>query len=649
MLFRKDGLTVTTAGLDTDPTSGDNVPIIWLDIGNDGEEDAWLGVSGGVVNGYMDDVVLVEFYEDEDGYFGSSYDTLLRIPAGSQGRYALCWSRLDVPGVNLDTLGEVEFCFTLAEDEWSWPDYISAPVTVAASAVETVELSSLGTVAVDDEDLLLVVGDQDYEDWFGPMIYMYVENRSDRCIALEAVSAEADGLTGDLVFYYASVAPGRREAGWVCFDGDIRALKGIEDLTLGLRLYEADTLDELGYSGTGEYRDLEPVTVQYPPQVWGEYECEGLKLVVKPRYNDLITVETGGEDGSLFSVFETASLEAECSFEGAGALFGISRVSEDRFHELLFYDMSGTRPFARDENGNYYLYNFPTDVRVARDPKGTKEEQEKSIEQWFMLCQWADTAADSFRERNGLEYANVSCTMVDSYVARAAWMEEETYTLSTEEYGPVELDGVDGAPYANFVLQGCFYGVDAKKTPYGEYVSLTSPEGDVRLDFFFDPGNYVRVNAWGSVWLMQAMWYDENISIAEAMQGWYYAAAEQAGLREPDGSLDPFLGDWHESIAGRATLEIFPSVAPGKLSIYARWPNSAFAVAEWEITASPDEEGRLVYENAHLTVTEYQEDGSPSVFDERWEESGWFALDGEDGLIWHSDGPENDEDCVFLR
>ena len=184
------------------------------------------------------------------------------------------------------------------------------------------------------------------------MIYMYVENRSDRCIALEAVSAEADGLTGDLVFYYASVAPGRREAGWVCFDGDIRALKGIEDLTLGLRLYEADTLDELGYSGTGEYRDLEPVTVQYPPQVWGEYECEGLKLVVKPRYNDLITVETGGEDGSLFSVFETASLEAECSFEGAGALFGISRVSEDRFHELLFYDMSGTRPFARDENGN---------------------------------------------------------------------------------------------------------------------------------------------------------------------------------------------------------------------------------------------------------------------------------------------------------
>ena len=79
------------------------------------------------------------------------------------------------------------------------------------------------------------------------------------------------------------------------------------------------------------------------------------------------------------------------------------------------------------------------------------------------------------------------------------------------------------------------------------------------------------------------------------------------------------------------------------------WCNSAFAVAEWEITASPDEEGRLVYENAHLIVTEYQEDGSPSVFDERWEESGWFALDGEGGLIWHSDGPENDEDCVFLR
>ena len=134
------------------------------------------------------------------------------------------------------------------------------------------------------------------------------------------------------------------------------------------------------------------------------------------------------------------------------------------------------------------------------------------------------------------------------------------------------------------------------------------------------------------------------------MQGWYYAAAEKAGVKEPDGSLDSFLGDWHESIAGRGMLEIEPSIAPGKLSIYARWLGSAFAVAEWEITAAPDEEGRLVYEYGHLTVTEYEAEGERSfVSQESWEESGWFALDEEGQLTWHKDGPEGDEDSIFVR
>ena len=65
VIFEKDGVKVTTAGLDQDPTDGDVQPIIWLEIENSGEEDAFLGVSNGSVNGFMTDVLLVTFYEED--------------------------------------------------------------------------------------------------------------------------------------------------------------------------------------------------------------------------------------------------------------------------------------------------------------------------------------------------------------------------------------------------------------------------------------------------------------------------------------------------------------------------------------------------------------------------------------------------------
>ena len=66
VIFEKDGIKITTAGLDQDPTDGDDQPIIWLEIENTGSEDAFLGTSEGSVNGFMTDVLLVSFYE-EDG------------------------------------------------------------------------------------------------------------------------------------------------------------------------------------------------------------------------------------------------------------------------------------------------------------------------------------------------------------------------------------------------------------------------------------------------------------------------------------------------------------------------------------------------------------------------------------------------------
>ena len=148
---------------------------------------------------------------------------------------------------------------------------------------------------------------------------------------------------------------------------------------------------------------------------------------------------------------------------------------------------------------------------------------------------------DKIRDLNGLDYAAFGNSTVEMYLARAAWQNGVNATLSTTEFGPLDIAGVDAAPYAEFVMQGWFSYADSSETPDGEYVVLRFPDEDTRLDFFFAPGNYVRLVSGETDNLYQAMWYDEEISYAQAMQDWYYAIAEKNGLREPGGRLSRFM------------------------------------------------------------------------------------------------------------
>ena len=60
MIFEKEGLKVTTCGLDTDPTDGNVQPIIRIQIENSRETDAYFCTAYGSVNGFMSDVLLVK-------------------------------------------------------------------------------------------------------------------------------------------------------------------------------------------------------------------------------------------------------------------------------------------------------------------------------------------------------------------------------------------------------------------------------------------------------------------------------------------------------------------------------------------------------------------------------------------------------------
>ena len=643
VIFDKDGVTVTTAGLDADPTSTDGEPIIWVDVRNAGAQDVYLGVTDGSVNGVVTEVLLVSFEEENGEYIGASYLGGQTIPTGDSARYALGYDGTNVPGIDLSQLGELEFCFTTSEDEYTWYDYKSEPVVITVDAsIPAPDITALGTVAVDDDRMTLVVGDQDYDDWFGPMVYVYMLNKSDKFIGVSADSAELDGVACDYLLGGLAAAPGKAAAAFLSFDGEARELKGFENMTLNLTRYEGANSEEVDLNNGAV---LDPITMQYPPQIWGAYENGGLSFEVQPKYNDHITVETPANDpdGILFAVSETASMEAG-GYEGAGWLFSIGSVSEKKLHEMLGNDMSGAEVFAKGGDESYYIYYHPTDVRYER---ATVEEMTRDQAQWTTLCEWAENVPMNLAEKNGLESKSFSNTDVDIYLARAAWLDGVNATLSTTEYGPVEVKGVDGTPYAEYVMHGFFDRIDDAEAPDGEYVVLNFPDDDVRLDFFFAPDNYVRVTSGGSETLYQAVWWDDDISNAGAMQGWYYAVAEAAGVKPRDDSLLDYCGLWYEKIAGRGQIQCAASVAPGKVRIAASWPDSAALMNEWEMVATLEDD-KLVYENGYWALKEYDESGEGWIQDESYEESGYFYLNGSGELCWHDDRAERDGDSEFI-
>ena len=257
---------------------------------------------------------------------------------------------------------------------------------------------------------------------------------------------------------------------------------------------------------------------------------EGLSLSIPDEYAELLTV-TSGENGRLFSVYENESLEAAGldapDAEGLGWLFSIGRVSEDEGHQMMCNDISGREFFAKDGDGNYYVYYHPTDVRMVR-----KDYSDKAATgRWTMLCEWANTVSESFTAENeGLTAFIHGSSILEVFLSRILYMDDVEYTVSTTEFGPIPSGKVDAAKYITPLNEGVRYEYLDGEAPDGEYVVLNLPKDDTRFDFFLAEGseNIIR-----QVWfneqnemLYKAEFEDETIKASEVMNDFYHAMAE---------------------------------------------------------------------------------------------------------------------------
>lgn len=273
-----------------------------------------------------------------------------------------------------------------------------------------------------------------------------------------------------------------------------------------------------------------------------KFTSEGFTLSVPNEYTDLLIVDTTAYEGNrntFLSVHEKASVEAVKEMRpsddtmSGGFLFGIGRVDEAAFHEMMIWGMTGADVFARDKDGNYYIYYHPTDVQLIR----VGDYTDADWEQWGDLCEWAAQMKPVFIEDNpGLSayertYSDIDCAL--HYIAYGDGSARLTKKGGDAVYAPERTDSM---PYLEQLLDDVmFYPVEDDGFALGgDHITLTAPEmfGYTSLDFFTDEGQqqYIRQN----------YLYPDDVA-----QSFYYVASKNGDFF-PAGKV---VSDWVDSLS----------------------------------------------------------------------------------------------------
>ena len=275
------------------------------------------------------------------------------------------------------------------------------------------------------------------------------------------------------------------------------------------------------------------------------YEFMGYKLTVPGELADKITVEipdeNANDDRVIFKAFETKSVEAAKAKGndnmGYGLLFGFTIRDENDARLILAEGVGGQEPIAKTADGEYIIFNHPTDVRYER---ATPEDMTKDQDEWTAACEWANSVRENFAKDNGLTPVHYGETQVEAALARAAFIENTNYTISTLEHGPLQPNGVDPIPFYEKMTTGAKYEaieMPNNEGPDGEYVVLDFPDEGNRYDFFLGEGseNIIRqvnsIDGEENEYYYQVTFEDGTSKASEIMHEWYDALVSAGGIQ----------------------------------------------------------------------------------------------------------------------
>jgi len=250
----------------------------------------------------------------------------------------------------------------------------------------------------------------------------------------------------------------------------------------------------------------------------------GMTLSIPAEYRDLLLIDF--DSGFLqrkmhFRVAEKASVEAGGG-NGGGLLFGIGRLTEAEFRDLMCGEMAGAEVFAADESGNYYMAYYPSDVQLLRDGEATEADWAL----WSELCEWAAGAPQRFMADNpGLTPCRRTNTDLDICLNRLLYWQDVPFTLTPSSMAAARFPTEEQSlPYLEELTACQVSYADDATTPEAEYITLHIPEEDARFDFFLDDSGLFREFFHDGRSSLYRIDCDSGIPAGQIVQDWYAAA-----------------------------------------------------------------------------------------------------------------------------
>ncbi|MBR3721418.1 MAG: hypothetical protein IKN12_01505 [Selenomonadaceae bacterium] len=376
-------------------------------------------------------------------------------------------------------------------------------------------------------------------------------------------------------------------------------------------------------------------------------KSQGFSLTVPDDIYPLLKIETSNDPNSIFRVSELGSVKAAKKLgenaDGAGFLFSVSKISKDRLHKILQGDASGIELFATDDNGGYYIYNHPTDVRYVRENNALMKKDQPV---WNKVNDWAYTKVrKNFAKKNKLRPLTANNTDIGIAVARVLYDQKLKYTLTATGAGTLTSNGVDPEKYLNDLLYDAKFYYSHDPVPDGEYIGLYFPDEKIMYKFYKGKQNYVTRESENIPTMVYKGELQNAGSASVNIARLYQAMAEKAG-KIVTASGDSYIGSYHEIIAGRGYIDI---VKKGKIyKINIKWGESAAAASLWNMTAK-FEKGALVYNDCKYRSIEINQRGTVRTKRSYNNGKGRFVMLTTGELVWEDNAGKNSEYSVFVK
>ena len=219
LLLNKRGLVITATGLAENGAQG---PALNVSIENRSETDVTVEIRDACVNGWMMDALFS-----------------VAVAAGEKKEGSILFSASGLKRSGIETIADLEFSFhILNQDRITFLD--SDTVTVRTPAADTYQyrFDDSGQELYSDNGVRIVSrGLAGEESVLGPELVLYMENTTDRAIAIQARSVSVNGTAVNAVFTEEILA-GRRSAAAMTITGV--SLEEIREISFYLRVTDRD-------------------------------------------------------------------------------------------------------------------------------------------------------------------------------------------------------------------------------------------------------------------------------------------------------------------------------------------------------------------------------------------------------------------------